>query len=218
MPAAIRLPPEPSPLWQSLAKLKRVRGFKDAMKWSLASFRLAGLPLRIRPAFILFTFLCLLVLSLLGFHPTLASHIARPKVPFSDKILHFVCFLAATMLFYHIFVVEEAARRVPGWRWFNELASVGVCVLCGGILSEFIQSLLPYKTFHFGDVIANLLGSSLGVALSYRLNAQRRRDRELRRLYEQLGEMSDSEDEDGDGAEEGLLQAGEEEREREKGR
>lgn len=49
MPAPIRLPQEPSPLARSLASLRRVRGVSDLSKWSFASFRLAGLPLRIRP-------------------------------------------------------------------------------------------------------------------------------------------------------------------------
>ncbi|GAA5905900.1 hypothetical protein JCM6882_009065 [Rhodosporidiobolus microsporus] len=209
MSSAIRLPQEPSPLAQSFARLKRVRGVRDLWRWSFKSFRLAGLPLRIRPAFILYTFLTLLVLSLLGFHPTLAHHLAPPDVPFSDKLLHFVCFWAATMLFYRIWVVEEHARRVWSWAWFNELVSIGVCVLTGGILSEVVQSLLPYKTFQPGDILANLLGSSLGVFVSSKLAARQRRDAELRRLYSHLGELSDSDDEgdDEDAAERGVYAA-----------
>ncbi|GAA5838481.1 hypothetical protein JCM11251_003405 [Rhodosporidiobolus azoricus] len=198
--SSIRLPSEPSPLAQSFAKLKQVRGVRDLWRWSFKSFRLAGLPLRLRPAFILYTFLTLLVLSLLGFHPTLAHHIAPPDVPFSDKVLHFVCFWAATMLFYRIWVVEEHARRVWMWAWFPELVSVGVCVLTGGILSEVFQSLLPYKTFQPGDILANLLGSSLGVFISSKLASRQRREAELRRLYSHIGDLSDSDEEDNEDA------------------
>ncbi|BGP20530.1 hypothetical protein JCM10213_003794 [Rhodosporidiobolus nylandii] len=219
MPAPIRLSVEPSPLAQSLAKLKRVKSARECWRWSGKSFRLARLPLRIRPAFILYTFLTLLLLSLLGFHPTLASHVAPPAIPFSDKALHFVCFWAATTLFYAIWVVEEHARRWWVWAWFNEIVSVGVCVFAGGILSEIVQSFLPYKTFQPGDILANLLGSSLGVFLSSRLASRARRDAELRRLYSHLGEMSDSDDE-GEGEGEELLAggAGSAEREMEEGR
>ncbi|GAA6039769.1 hypothetical protein JCM8097_004213 [Rhodosporidiobolus ruineniae] len=216
----IHLPRDPSPLAASLARLKRVRGARDCWKWSFVSMRLAGLPLRIRPAFVLYTLLTLILLSLLGFHPTLAQHLAPPDVPFSDKVLHFVCFLAATVLFFQIWVVEEQARRVWYWAWFNELVSVGVCVLAGGILSELVQSLLPYKTFQPGDVLANLLGSSLGVVLSSRLASRQRRERELRRLYEQLGGLSDDEEEDEEAQVqgEGLLSSARAEREMEEGR
>ncbi|GAA5839746.1 hypothetical protein JCM9279_005156 [Rhodotorula babjevae] len=198
MAPSIRLPSDrPSPLAQSLAKLRRVKGLADLRKWALKSFRLADLPLRIRPAFVLLTFLSLLVLSLLGFHPTLAHHLAPPDVPFSDKVLHFVCFATATALFYACWVVEEHARRVAVWRYFKEAATVVVCMLVGGIGSEFLQSLLPYKTFQPGDVVANLLGSGLALALSHHRAREARRDAELRTLYSALGDMpSDDEDED----------------------
>lgn len=51
MPAPIRLPSERSsnPLAQSWARLKRVRGLRDLHAWSLRSFPLGDLPLRIRP-------------------------------------------------------------------------------------------------------------------------------------------------------------------------
>ncbi|GJN94103.1 hypothetical protein Rhopal_007177-T1 [Rhodotorula paludigena] len=197
MPPPIRLPSDrPSALAQSWAKLRQVRGFHDLRKWSLRSFRLAELPLRIRPAFIVLTFLTLLVLSLLGFHPTLAQRLAPPDVPFSDKVLHFVCFALATALFYACWVVEEQARRVWVWRYFKEIISVVVCILVGGIGSELVQSLLPYKTFQPGDLLANVLGASLALALSHHFAREARRERELRRLYDQLGGLSDDEEEE----------------------
>ncbi|GAA5894743.1 hypothetical protein JCM8208_006057 [Rhodotorula glutinis] len=200
MAPSIRLPSDrPSALSQSLAKLRQVRGIADLRKWTLKSFPLPDLPLRIRPAFVLLTFLSLLVLSLLGFHPTLAHHLAPPQVPFSDKVLHSVCFAAATALFYACWVVEESARRVAVWRYFKEGATVVVCMLVGGIGSEFLQSLLPYKTFQPGDVVANLLGSGLALALSHHRAREARRSAELRTLYSALGEMpSDDDDEDDD--------------------
>ncbi|GAA5879944.1 hypothetical protein JCM1840_006939 [Sporobolomyces johnsonii] len=201
MPPPIRLPSDrsTSPLAQSWTRLKQVRGLRDLRRWSLKAFRLTGLPLRIRPAFVLLTSLTLLVLSLLGFHPTLAARLAPPQVPFSDKVLHFVCFALATSLFYAIWQVEEHARRVWFWRWWNELAAILVCVLVGGIGSEFVQSLLPYKTFQAGDIVANLLGAGLGILVSHHVSRESRRSAELRRLYvhlDQLSESDESEEED----------------------
>ncbi|GAA5949487.1 hypothetical protein JCM21900_000236 [Sporobolomyces salmonicolor] len=220
MTPPIRLPSDrsASPLAQSWARLKQVRGLRDLRRWSLKAFRLAGLPLRIRPAFVLFTFLTLLVLSLLGFHPTLAARLAPPQVPFSDKVLHFVCFGLATSLFYAIWVVEEHARRVWFWRWWNELAALVVCVLVGGIGSEFVQALLPYKTFQPGDILANLLGSSLGILVSHHISRESRRSAELRRLYVHLDQLSES-DESADEEEDEVPRAsGAAEREMEEGR
>ena len=89
----------------------------------------------------------LVLLSLLGFHPTLADRLTPDRVPFSDKILHFVCFYAATgactcppgplrgaltrlaALFFWIWHVDEHARRVWYWRSFPELVSIPVCIL-----------------------------------------------------------------------------------------
>ncbi|BGP43784.1 hypothetical protein JCM10450v2_007982 [Rhodotorula kratochvilovae] len=222
MAPPIRLPSDrPSALVQSLHKLRQVRGFSDLRKWSLKSFRLADLPLRIRPAFIVLTFVTLLVLSLLGFHPTLATHLAPPDVPFSDKVLHFVCFGLATALFYACWVVEEHARRVWVWRHFKEIATIVVCMLVGGIGSEILQSLLPYKTFQPGDILANLLGSSLALALSHHFAREARRSAELRRLYTTLDQISDDEDEDAEeeeGAEDAQQLVQRDEREMEEGR
>ena len=58
------------------------------------------------------------------------------------------------------------------------------CIVIGCIGSEYIQSLLPvsvrkpndeYKMFQFGDVIANLLGGSIGLYISYKLEQKYRR-------------------------------------------
>ncbi|GAA5993761.1 hypothetical protein JCM11641_001012, partial [Rhodosporidiobolus odoratus] len=80
-----------------------------------------------------------------------------------------------------------------------------------GILSEYLQSLLPYKTFQPGDILSNLLGSLLGIFLSHNLSTKRRREGELRRLYRTIGEMESSDEDDqeegaGEGQEgEGLM-------------
>lgn len=88
--------------------------------------------------------LSLIVLSLLGFHPTLARRV-QPPIPFSDKLLHFVCFSLATALFYAVWYVEPDARVLQPWRYWPEYASIGVCMVAGGFGSEFVQALLPYK-------------------------------------------------------------------------
>ena len=79
----------------------------------------------------------------------------------------------------------------------------------GGFISEIIQSLLPvcspptspadragsvltvqWKTFQWGDICANLLGSSLFLYLAVLLNRRIRRRQEIALLYQPLGAAS----------------------------
>lgn len=101
--------------------------------------------------------------------------------------------------------------------------------LVGSILSEFVQSLLPYKTFQFGDIIANLLGTSLGIFLARKSMKNYRIQLELNRLYRPVdfttlttsnsGRYDDEFDENGEGnEEEDLLVGGGRENEMEEGR
>ncbi|KAK7692339.1 hypothetical protein QCA50_003964 [Cerrena zonata] len=149
------------------------------------------MPLRLRPWFLLFTILVMIILAFLGF--TNFSH----SLPLNDKLLHFFCLMFATGVFYFIFDVEEDARRVWFWRE-SPLIFTGVfCFFFGGIISEFVQSMLPYKEFQFGDVIANLLGSSIGLYIAYYLERYYRSRREISRLYRPLDtDYLSSDDED----------------------
>ena len=53
-----------------------------------------------------------------------------------------------------------------------------------GIVSEFVQAALPYKTFQIGDIAANLLGTACGLYGSMRLDHSRRRHiEEVAHLY-----------------------------------
>jgi len=163
--------------------------------YKLQIVRGRDLPLRVRPWFILFTVILMVLLGLLGF--TNLSH----SVPLNDKILHFVCMGSATGVFYFIFDVDEDARRVWFWRYAGLMCTFVLCFLCGGILSEFVQSMLPYKTFQSGDVYANLLGSTCGLLISYNLERYYRHRREIARLYTPLDPadpVSDSESDDED--------------------
>lgn len=140
-----------------------------------------------------------------SFHP------AGSSIPINDKVLHFGCFLLATALFYAVWDVDESARRHSAlWRQMPLVLTFAVCFLVGGIGSEFIQSLLPYKRFDALDILANLFGSSLGLWLSYHAERRYRLDREVRRLYRPLDpeEYGDEVEEDfglmDDGDEEGI--------------
>ena len=142
-----------------------------------------------------FTSLVMIMLALLGFSNPL---------PFGDTLQHFLCFMLATGIFYFIFDVEEYvffissltlvqvlhcldhgdsvshvqirdARRVWFWRYSGLIATCVVCLFLGGVVSEFVQSMLPaafssildictpaadiasqYKKFRFNEVLVGL--------------------------------------------------------------
>ncbi|KZT10712.1 uncharacterized protein LAESUDRAFT_672144, partial [Laetiporus sulphureus 93-53] len=151
------------------------------------------MPIRFRPWFLVFTALIMLVLAFLGF--TNFSH----SLPLNDKLLHFICLCTATAVFYFIFDVEEDARRVWFWRSAPLIITGITCFLVGGIVSEFVQAMLPSKEFQIGDIAANLLGSSIGLYISYYLERYYRKRREISRLYRPLNDdtaPTDDEDEE----------------------
>lgn len=135
------------------------------------------------------------------FHPK-ASHL-----PISDKLLHFICFFIATLLFYCIWDVDTALLgSTPSqfWHRLPLLLTFFTCFLIGGVGSEFVQSLLPYKIFDWADILANLVGCSLGLWTSWHVEKRIREKRELRRLYTPLDFDA------GEGGEAGAYEDGEE--------
>lgn len=183
------------PLWKRTGRSLRkfIRRTNKAIMRS-HKFRIPkyDMPIRLRPWFLLFTTLIMILLAFLGF--TNVAH----SLPLNDKLLHFFCLSVATGVFYFMFDVEEDARRI--WFWRNApLIFTGVtCFLLGGIISEFVQSMLPYKEFQSGDVVANLLGSSLGLYVAYYLERYYRHRREISRLYQPLDTDSLASDDEDD--------------------
>ncbi|SCV74754.1 BQ2448_7783 [Microbotryum intermedium] len=189
------------PWRRMLHSLIRVRRSSDLTRLLWKSYSIdRRFPVRVRPMMALLTASSLLVLAALGFHPTLANKIS-PPVPFSDKLLHFVCFTFASAQFYAIWNVDQAVRTYWHWKYWNVLVSLLVCGIWGSIGSEFVQSLLPYKSFQWGDVVANILGTTLGITLARSWTRHREQAQQLRRLYQPL-HLDDSDDDDDDEEEE----------------
>jgi len=140
----------------------------------------ADLPVRARPWFLGITVVVMVLLSLLGF-----TEFAHGIM--NDKLEHFVGLGTATALFYLIFDVEEDARRIWIWRHFPVIATGIMCFLFGGVISEIVQSFFPNKTFQAGDILANLLGSTVGLYAAYVIERHHRHRREIARLYQPLG-------------------------------
>jgi VanZ family protein len=76
----------------------------------------------------------------------------------NDKVLHFLTFFVLTTCFY--WILDTSRRRSLNF----------TLVTCTGLLgvgSEFLQGFLPNgRTFDFYDIVANVVGSLLGLGLS----------------------------------------------------
>ncbi|KAG2113953.1 uncharacterized protein F5147DRAFT_680734 [Suillus discolor] len=180
-------PTSPSkPMRKHLKKIS-----KAIMKSHRVQLPKYDLPVRLRPWFLVFTCVIMVILAFLGF-----TNYSR-ALPLNDKFLHFTCLCVATGVFYFIFDVEEEARRVWFWRHSGLIFTAVVCFFFGGFVSEIVQSLLPHKEFQSGDVVANWLGSTVGLYLAYYIERYYRSRREIARLYRPLetGDISDAEDE-----------------------
>ncbi|KAG2079286.1 hypothetical protein BDR04DRAFT_997459 [Suillus decipiens] len=179
----------PSPPSKPIRKhLKKMS--KAIMKSHRVQLPKYDLPIRLRPWFIVFTCVIMVILAFLGF-----TNYAR-ALPLNDKFLHFTCLCVATGVFYFIFDVEEEARRIWFWRHSGLIFTAVICFFFGGFVSEIVQSMLPHKEFEFGDVVANWLGSTVGLYLAYYIEKYHRSRREIARLYRPLetDEISDADD------------------------
>ncbi|PKI85114.1 hypothetical protein MVES_001219 [Malassezia vespertilionis] len=140
-----------------------------------------SVPMRIRPAMLVLNIIVLIVLGLLGFHPS-----AQDYVYVNDKVMHFLGFMLAAFMCYMIWDVSESAERVWIWRNAPLAISFFASIIVGAIGSEFVQSLLPHKTFQLGDIIANILGASIGLWLGHFSARAHRERRDLEMLYAPL--------------------------------
>ncbi|KAF8578022.1 hypothetical protein K439DRAFT_1648899 [Ramaria rubella] len=184
------------------------RAMKACMKSHHIRIPKYNFPIRLRPWFLLFTSLIMVLLAFLGFTNFVQQLPLNDRCAYSldssssyfVKILHFLCLGIATGVFYFIWDVDEDARRIWIWRNSGLILTGVVCFFFGGIVSEIVQSMLPYKQFDIWDVIANLSGSALGLWVSYHLERYYRHRREISRLYRPLsaeedGLLSDSDSE-----------------------
>lgn len=78
----------------------------------------------------------------------------------------------------HKKLTGKTGQYTPLWDYAPLGLTILLCIGFGCIGSEYIQSMLPvcmcrsdheYKTFQSGDVVANLLGGSIGLYISYKL-------------------------------------------------
>ena len=100
-----------------------------------------------------YSFRLILVISILSISILSIQEIEiQSSVSFSDKLLHFFCFLYLTIL-------SWLSRIISTELWLY------VIVLAYGILIEIIQIYIPYRSFEFLDIFADFLGILGGIIL-----------------------------------------------------
>lgn len=121
----------------------------------------------------------MLILAILGVFLILllvAAYAGLSKVQLgqyvNDKVLHFVTLFILTLIFY--WIVDTNRRRILHM-------TVVVCTLVLGVGSEFLQSFLPNdREFDLYDIVANVVGSLMGLGLCswyHKRMLERRRQR-----------------------------------------
>ncbi|KAF3157078.1 hypothetical protein TWF569_003986 [Orbilia oligospora] len=129
--------------------------------------------MRIRPQIAgAFAFL-LLLSAYLGFSKKLV-------IPVNDKVVHFICFFLMTLCFY--WVLDTSRRRVVN---FTLIVMFGIL----GVGSEFVQGVLPWRTFDAYDIFANLLGAgaALGLCMWYHKRMLERKRQAKQASYHAVG-------------------------------
>lgn len=136
--------------------------------------------MRIRKSILAGLSVSLLFSAYLGFADISIKH---------DKFTHFITFFILTLMFYWLFETSST-RTIRNLTFF-------ICTLAGGIGSEFVQGLLPYRTFDAKDIICNVLGSFLALLISMFYHKKIIEQRRLNR-YEQLRSSIPPDNEDVD--------------------
>ncbi|KAG2196557.1 hypothetical protein INT47_010396 [Mucor saturninus] len=120
-----------------------------------------------RPRVLIALFVFLILMGILGFAPI---HLHEQV---DDKILHFTIFFILACFLYFIWNLSVKRNLI--------LATCLLLILAIG--SEFIQGLLPYRSFDIYDIAANLMGGVTGIIASSTVDFLIDRKRENRRRF-----------------------------------
>ncbi|KAG4093534.1 hypothetical protein H8356DRAFT_1697044 [Neocallimastix lanati (nom. inval.)] len=111
--------------------------------------------MKIRYSVAILTGIFLLYCAYLGFAPR--DWVKLPKfIDGHDQILHCIIFFIVTTLLNFILIIQRS---------FLYWAGVFIGMIAWSVISEGIQSLFPYKIFDVGDIIGNLIGTTLSSVL-----------------------------------------------------
>ncbi len=122
----------------------------------------------------------------------------------NDKVLHLLTFFLLTVAFY--WILDTNRRRTLN-------VTLIVCTACLGVGSEFLQALLPNgREFDLFDIVANVVGSLVGLGLCSLYHKRMLERKRLRKQYNAVpGEDGEEDLELGEGIggdhEEGIMES-----------
>lgn len=117
----------------------------------------------------------------------------------NDKVLHFITFFLLTLVFY--WIIDTNRRRIVH-------LTVIVCTIVLGVGSEFLQSFLPNdRHFDMYDIVANVFGSLLAIALCTWYHKRMLERRRQRKHYNAVPGEDEADLELGEGQETGVVEA-----------
>ena len=116
----------------------------------------------------------------------------------NDKVLHFFTFFLLTLVFY--WIVDTNRRRTLNM-------TLVVCTLILGVGSEFLQSFLPNdREFDLYDIVANVVGSLMGLGLCSWYHKRMLERRRQRKTYNAVPGEDADDVELGEGHETGVVE------------
>lgn len=85
-----------------------------------------------------------------------------------DKILHSIAFGGQALVLYRCLCVLFPRHSHSAWA----LVAIGYATLLGAIL-EILQSMLPYRSMEYADLLADFIGAVLFVGVAKRYSLER---------------------------------------------
>ena len=117
----------------------------------------------------------------------------------NDKVLHVITFFLLTVVFY--WIVDTNRRRTLNM-------TLVVCTILLGVGSEFVQSFLPNnRDFDLYDIVANVVGSLVGLGLCSWYHKRMLERRRQHKTYDAVPGEDDADVELGEGQQTGVTEA-----------
>lgn len=92
-----------------------------------------------------------------------------PKIPYQDKVVHFLYFSGGAFCFV-LALYNRLTSRQAWWRWV--LTGIGFGLVIGA-LDEFHQTFTPGRSGNdLGDLLADLTGAGMGAWLAWFLHSR----------------------------------------------
>ncbi len=88
---------------------------------------------------------------------------------FQDKVIHFACFALLSFIWCGVGIKD---KRKPG-STKRILINYLVFGVVAAVAFEYVQRFIPFRTFDYNDIIANLIGGLIGLLAYFKIPTAR---------------------------------------------